>query len=94
MIENGERTPLLIYSNDDDELTIQMAEGWLLCEPAIFNPDIIYDFLERYDACYKVKSWAISKIQDSYRISNEIKAKFKKLRNKCHKNTIKDIKNA
>lgn len=76
---------ILSLIKSDDELTIQMAEGWLLCELAIFNSDIVYDFLEQSDVCYKVKSWAISKIQDSYRISDEIKAKFKKLRNECHR---------
>lgn len=73
-------TNILSLIKSDDELTIQMAEGWLLCELAIFNPDIVYNFLKASNVCYKVKSWAISKIQDSYRISNDVKAKFKQLR--------------
>lgn len=73
-------TQILSLIKSDDELTIQMAEGWLLCELAIFNPDIVYDFLKATNVCYKVKSWAISKIQDSFRINDETKRKFKELR--------------
>lgn len=71
---------ILPLIKSDDELSIQMAEGWLLCELAIFNPDPVYELLKNNDINYKVKSWAISKIQDSYRIEEATKNKFKKLR--------------
>ena len=74
-------TKILTLVKSDDELTIQMAEGWLLCELAIFNPDIVYEFLKNSDVCYKVKSWAISKIRDSFRIDDDVKDRFTKLRN-------------
>lgn len=71
---------LKLFKNSD-ELTIQMAQGWLLCELAIFNPDLIYEYLKNKPLNYEVAGKAFSKIHDSFRISNEWKNKFKNLRN-------------
>lgn len=65
---------------DDNENTVQMAEAWLLCEFAIFHPEIIYDFLRAKSLSYDITTKAIGKINDSFRISNEMKKKFKQIR--------------
>lgn len=77
-LENAKK--ILTIIKDDEELTIQMAEGWLLCELAIFNFDLVFDFIKSSNISYKIKSWAISKIQDSYRIDEANKEKVRGLR--------------
>lgn len=75
----NELLPLLV---NDERYMVIMGEAWLLCELAIYHPNEIYDFLKRSNLNYKIKSKAISKIYDSFRINNEIKAKFLDLRSK------------
>ena len=58
---------------------VMMAEAWLLATVAIQYPNEIYDFLkETQDVTLKRKT--ISKINDSFRINEDIKNKFKELR--------------
>ena len=56
-----------------------MAEAWLLATIAITFPDEIYQFLSSTkDIALKRKT--ISKMCDSFRISQDTKEKFKQLR--------------
>ncbi len=79
--KNGEFVnKFLTLFKEDEEETIQNAEAWLLCEFAVFNPLVIYNFLIKKTLGYKITSRAISKIHDSFRISDEWKNKFKQIR--------------
>lgn len=64
----------------DDAYYSQMAQAWLLCDLAVFHPDAVYDFLAATTLPYEITGKAISKIQDSYRISQADKARFASLR--------------
>lgn len=64
----------------NEEYMVMMAEAWLLATIAIQFPNEIYDYLkDSSDMALKRKT--ISKINESFRISDELKTKFKKLRN-------------
>ena len=77
--ENLEK--ILTLFKNDDHYTNQMAEGWLICELAIFFPEeMLTWFVEENNLSYKINSKAIQKICDSYRITDEIKERFKSLR--------------
>ena len=77
--ENLEK--ILTLFKNDDHYTNQMAEGWLICELAIFFPEEMLGwFVEENNLSYKINSKAIQKICDSYRITDEIKERFKSLR--------------
>jgi hypothetical protein len=69
---------LLTLFKNDDHYTNQMAQGWLICELAIFFPDEMLGWFENGNKLnYKINSKAIQKICDSYRITDEVKARFK-----------------
>ena len=69
---------LLTLFKNDDHYTNQMAEGWLICELAIFFPEEMLGWFENGNKLnYKINSKAIQKICDSYRITDEVKARFK-----------------
>lgn len=71
---------VLSYISLNDDYMVMMAEAWLLATVAIQYPNEIYDFLkETQDITLKRKT--ISKINDSFRINEDIKNKFKELRN-------------
>ena len=77
--ENLEK--ILTLFKNDDHYTNQMAEGWLICELAIFFPEEMLGwFKEENNLSYKINSKAIQKICDSYRITDEVKERFKSLR--------------
>ena len=70
--------PLIV---NDDRYMVMMGETWLLCELAIYHPDEIYEYIKNSKLDYKTKSKAISKIYDSFRISEDNKKRFVDLRN-------------
>ena len=69
---------------DDDEYYVQMAEAWLISYLAIYHPEKTLAYLETQNLKYNIISKAIQKILDSYRISNEYKAKFKEIRKRYY----------
>ena len=68
--------PLLTLN---EEYIVMMAEAWLLATVAIEYPDEIYEYLKNIKD-EKLKRKTISKMCDSYRITQEEKNKFKALR--------------
>lgn len=76
---------LLSLMHNDQKETNQMAQAWLLCELAIFHPELVYDYLCKRKLSYRIISKAISKISDSYRISDDWKKKFKEIRYSYYK---------
>lgn len=70
---------ILSLDQTNEEYMVMMAEAWLLATIAIAFPDEIYEFLlKTNDGILKRKT--ISKICDSFRISEETKNRFKELR--------------
>ena len=69
--------PFLRYN---EEYMIMMAEAWLLATIAIKNSDFVYGLLKNMDDVV-LRNKTISKMNDSFRISKEDKARFKTLRN-------------
>lgn len=66
--------------NANEEYMVMMAEAWLLATIAIQYPNEIFEFLKRSDDL-TLKRKTISKINESFRISDDLKEKFKTLRN-------------
>ena len=64
---------------DDDEYMVTMGQAWLLASMAICYPEEILNYL-KHSSNITLKKKTISKIVDSFRISEEYKVKFKKLR--------------
>lgn len=74
-------TRILSLLKDDSHYTNQMAEGWLICELAVFFPERMLRWFEEENyLSYKINSKAIQKICDSYRIADETKERFRALR--------------
>ncbi len=67
------------YFKPNEDYMVMMAEAWLLSFVAIHYPEEVYDYLFKCEDD-TLKRKAISKISDSYRFSDETKAKFKSLR--------------
>ena len=65
--------------NTNEEYMVMMAEAWLLATIAIQYPNEIFEFLKRSDDI-TLKRKTISKINESFRIKNDLKEKFKTLR--------------
>ena len=59
-----------------------MAEAWLICDLAVFNPKDTIAFIENSTLDYNILGKAIQKMLDSYRISDADKAYVKSLRAK------------
>ena len=76
----GHAKALLPLMRDDDEYYVQMAEGWLIAELAIFEPGVVLEWLGSNTLRYNINGKAIQKICDSFRISPEWKERFKALR--------------
>ncbi len=66
--------------NENEEYMVMMAEAWLLATIAIQFPNEIFEFLKRSDDM-TLKRKTISKINESFRISDDLKERFKTLRN-------------
>lgn len=76
----GHGEELLPLLHEDGHYTVQMAQGWLLSELAVFQPEEIHSWLRDCGLSYPITGKAIQKICDSYRISREWKERFKALR--------------
>ena len=76
----GRACELLPLTHNDDHYTVQMAQGWLMAELAVFEPEVVYDWLTQCELKYNVTGKAVQKIIDSFRISKEWKEKFRALR--------------
>lgn len=68
--------PLL---RNDEEYMVTMGQAWLLASMAICYPEEIYNYLAN-SKNDMLRKKTISKIVDSFRIGDDYKAKFKKLR--------------
>jgi 3-methyladenine DNA glycosylase AlkD len=64
---------------ENEEYMVMMGEAWLIATVAIYYPDECYEYLLSLNDM-TLKRKVISKMVDSYRISSEIKEKFKLLR--------------
>ena len=65
--------------SNNEEYMVMMAEAWLIATVAIEYPDQVFDYLARTkDTTLKRKT--ISKMCDSFRITQEQKERFKTLR--------------
>lgn len=62
---------ILSLMKDDMEYYVQMAEAWLICDLAVFNPKETIAYIENSDLDYAIIGRAIQKMTDSYRISDE-----------------------
>ena len=76
----GHAGELLKLMKDDDEYYVQMAEGWLIAELAIFEPETVLEWMADNGLKYNINGKAIQKICDSFRICDEWKERFKALR--------------
>ncbi len=73
----GELLPLM---HDDDQYYVQMAEGWLIAELAVYEPENVYRWFQSNILKYNINGKAIQKICDSFRIPEDWKEKYKGLR--------------
>lgn len=71
---------LLPLTHDDEEYYVQMAQAWLIAELAVHEPETVYNWFSQNDLKYNINGKAIQKICDSFRITDEWKEEFKKLR--------------
>lgn len=76
----GHIAELLLLMHDDEEYYVQMAEAWLIAELAVHEPETVRNWLSLNDLKYNINGKAIQKICDSFRITDEWKEEFKKLR--------------
>lgn len=67
---------------DDDEYYVQMAQAWLISYLGIYAPEKTLEYLDSCPLKYNIVGKAIQKICDSYRVSDEWKARFKEVRSK------------
>ena len=63
-----------------DEYYINMAEAWLVCELYIKHPKETMKFIQRNNLNKETQNKAISKIHDSFRVSEKEKEELKKYR--------------
>ena len=70
---------ILSLINTKEDYMVMMGEAWLLATIAITYPEEVYEFLNKTEDTV-LKRKTISKISDSFRFSEETKAKFKELR--------------
>lgn len=87
-LQKDESTLALVWQllKDDPEYYVQMAQAWLICDLAVFNPGLTLHYLEKSQLNYNILGKAIQKISDSYRISDEVKTQAKALRPKLKLN--------
>ena len=78
--QEGERVlKLLPYIKENEDYMVMMAEAWLLATIAIIYPNEVLAYLDKInDKTLRLKT--ISKINESFRISDELKFQFKSLR--------------
>lgn len=78
--KNVEVLELLPHIKTNEEYPVMMAEAWLLATLAIVYPYQIIDFLNQNISDTQLVRKTISKVCDSYRIPDDIKNNFKKIR--------------
>ena len=76
----GRAAQLLPLVHDDEESYVQMAEAWLIAELAVHEPETVRNWLSQNDLRYNINGKAVQKICDSFRITDDWKEEFKKLR--------------
>ena len=76
----GHAAEILPLTKDDDHYSAQMAQGWLIAELAVFEPEAVHAWMGKNRLSYSINGKAIQKICDSFRISDAWKETFKKLR--------------
>ena len=76
----GHAEELLPLMHDDDHYYVQMAQAWLIAEIAVHEPEVVYEWIQKNDLKYNINGKAIQKICDSFRITDDWKAEYKKLR--------------
>ncbi len=76
----GHSAELLPLMHDDEHYYVQMGEAWLIAELAIDEPDKVWEWIKTNGLKYNINGKGIQKICDSFRITDEWKAKFKELR--------------
>ena len=81
----GHAEQLLPLMHDDEAYYVQMAEGWLLAELAVCEPEAVYEWFRKNDLKYNINGKAIQKICDSYRIAQPWKRRFRDLRPELRK---------
>lgn len=77
---------ILSLMKDDNEYYVQMAEAWLICDLAVFNPQDTIAFIEDSKLKYNILGKAIQKMLDSYRITDKDKGYVKSLRKRLKNN--------
>lgn len=82
--KNTER--ILSLMKNDDEHTVQMAQAWVICDLAVFNAEAVIAFIEACGLKYNILGKAIQKMRDSFRISDDDKARVRTLREKVREN--------
>ena len=81
----GHAAQLLPLVHNDEAYYVQMAEGWLIAELAVHEPETVYEWLRSNDLKYNINGKAIQKICDSFRICDDWKEKYKQLRPELRK---------
>ena len=81
----GHAAQLLPLMHDDEEYYVQMAEGWLIAELAVHEPEAVCEWLRKNDLKYNINGKAIRKICDSFRIAEDWKRGFQYLRPELRK---------
>lgn len=76
----GHGSEILPLMHDDDHYYVQMGEAWLIAELAVHEPETVFAWMQKNDLKYNINGKAIQKICDSFRITDDWKAEFKKLR--------------
>ena len=76
----GHAARILPLTKNDEHYSVQMAQGWLIAELAVFEPEAVYAWMQKNGLNYNINGKAIQKICDSFRIPDAWKTEFKKLR--------------
>ena len=76
----GHGAQLLPLMHEDEAYYVQMAQGWLIAELAVFEPETVHGWMQQNALTYHINGKAIQKICDSYRISDDWKRRFRQLR--------------
>ena len=76
----GHAEEILPLMHDDDHYYVQMAQAWLIAELAVHQPETVYAWMQKNELKYNINGKSIQKICDSFRITDEWKTEFKKLR--------------
>lgn len=82
-LKDKQNLPLIfkLFKNDE-AYYVQMVESWLLCELYIHYKNNTFNYIESSNLDKIIVNKTISKINDSFRVNKEDKAKAKLLKNK------------